>query len=256
LDIAKKFVKGTGLELDRSLDQLRQLSSDEIIEQLDPRTVFGPVIDGTVIPDHAGLLFAQGKQHDVPFLIGGNSWEASLGRQIGGGFSPKFISRLVPKKDKDILYPGLNGEELEDQVFGDLVLLSTGRYMANQMAYVDSKTYHYHFSYVASEKVNQQPGAAHSDDIAFVMKTLGVELNNVSEKDKQISNSMHNYWVQFAKTGDPNVSGQTHWTAYNQDNGSVLEIGDTIVLRNDFLNERINYHINRGVDFLQSVTKQ
>ena len=256
VDIAKKFVKGTGLELDRSLDQLRQLSSDEIIEQLDPRTVFGPMIDTTLIPDHAGLLFAQGKQHDVPFLIGGNSWEASLGRQIGGGFSPKFISRLVPKKDKDILYPGLNGEELEDQVFGDLVLLSTGRYMANQMAYVDSKTYHYHFSYVASEKVNQQPGAAHSDDIAFVMKTLGVELNNVSEKDKQISNSMHNYWVQFAKTGDPNVPGQTHWPAYNQDNGSVLEIGDTIVLRNDFLNERINYHINRGVDFLQSVTKQ
>ena len=256
VDIAKKFVKGTGLELDQSLDQLRQLSSDEIIEQLDPRTVFGPMIDGTLIPDHAGLLFAQGKQHDVPFLIGGNSWEASLGRQIGGGFSPKFISRLVPKKDKDILYPGLNGEELEDQVFGDLVLLSTGRYMANQMAYVDSKTYHYHFSYVASEKVNQQPGAAHSDDIAFVMKTLGVELNNVSEKDKQISNSMHNYWVQFAKTGDPNVPGQTHWPAYNQDNGSVLEIGDTIVLRNDFLNERINYHINRGVDFLQSVTKQ
>jgi para-nitrobenzyl esterase len=256
VDIAKKFVKGTGLELDRSLDQLRELSSDEIIEQLDPRTVFGPMIDGTLIPDHAGLLFAQGKQHDVPFLIGGNSWEASLGRQIGGGFSPKFISRLVPKKDKDILYPGLNGEELEDQVFGDLVLLSTGRYMANQMEYVDSKTYHYHFSYVASEKVNQQPGAAHSDDIAFVMKTLGVELNNVSEKDKQISNSMHNYWVQFAKTGDPNVPGQTHWTAYNQDNGSVLEIGDTIVLRNDFLNERINYHINRGTDFLQSMTKQ
>ena len=109
---------------------------------------------------------------------------------------------------------------------------------------------------MASEKVNQQPGAAHSDDIAFVMKTLGVELNNVSEKDKQISNSMHNYWVQFAKTGDPNVPGQTNWTAYNQDNGSVLEIGDTIVLRNDFLNERINYHINRGTDFLQSMTKQ
>ena len=253
---AKKFVKGMGLELDRSLDQLREFSSDEIIEQLDPRTVFGPMIDGTLIPDHAGLLFAQGKQHDVPFLIGGNSWEASLGRQIGGGFSPKFISKLVPNKDKDILYPGLNGEELEDQVFGDLVLLSTGRYMANQMEYVDSKTYHYHFSYVASEKVNQQPGAAHSDDIAFVMKTLGVELNNVSEKDKQISNSMHNYWVQFAKTGDPNVPGQTNWTAYNQDNGSVLEIGDTIVLRNDFLNERINYHINRGTDFLQSMTKQ
>ena len=255
MEIAKKFTQRMGLELDQSMDQLRQLSSDEIIQKLDPRSVFGPMIDGTLIPDHVGLLFAQGKQHDVPFLIGGNSWEASLGRQIGGGFSPKFISRLVPKKDRDMLYPGLQGEQLEDQVFGDLVLLSTGRYMANQMAYVDAKTYHYHFSYVASEKVNKQPGAAHADDIAFVMKTLGVELENVSEKDKQISNLMHNYWVQFAKTGNPNLPGQPKWTPYNQDNGSVLEIGDTIALKDNFLNERINYHIKRGTNFLQSMTK-
>jgi len=255
MEIAKKFTQRMGLELDQSMDQLRQLSSDEIIQKLDPRSVFGPMIDGTLIPDHVGLLFAQGKQHDVPFLIGGNSWEASLGRQIGGGFSPEFISRLVPKKDRDMLYPGLQGEQLEDQVFGDLVLLSTGRYMANQMAYVDAKTYHYHFSYVASEKVNKQPGAAHADDIAFVMKTLEVELENVSEKDKQISNLMHNYWVQFAKTGNPNLPGQPKWTPYNQDNGSVLEIGDTIALKNNFLNERINYHINRGTNFLQSMTK-
>ena len=255
MEIAKKFTQRMGLELDQSMDQLRQLSSDEIIQKLDPRSVFGPMIDGTLIPDHVGLLFAQGKQHDVPFLIGGNSWEASLGRQIGGGFSPKFISRLVPKKDKDTLYPGLQGEQLEDQVFGDLVLLSTGRYMANQMAYVNAKTYHYHFSYVASEKVNKQPGAAHADDIAFVMKTLGVELENVSEKDKQISNLMHNYWVQFAKTGNPNLPGQPKWTPYNQDNGSVLEIGDTIALKDNFLNERINYHIKRGTNFLQSMTK-
>ena len=256
VDIAKKFTKRMGFESGQGIDQLRQLSSRQIIGQLDPSTVFGPMIDGVLIPDHAGLLFAQGQQHDVPFLIGGNNWEASLGRQIGGGFSPKFISRLVPKKDKDTLYPGLQGEQLEDQVFGDLVILSTARHMANQMKHVDSKTYHYHFSYVASEKVDKQPGAAHSDDIAFVMKTLGIELASVTEEDEEISNLMHNYWVQFARTGDPNVPGQMNWTPYNQDNGSVLEIGDTITLRSNFMNERINYHINRGTNFLQSMEKR
>ncbi len=118
------------------------------------------------------------------------------------------------------------------------------------------KTYHYHFSYVASEKVDKQPGAAHSDDIAFVMKTLGIELASVTEEDEEISNLMHNYWVQFARTGDPNVPGQMNWTPYNQDNGSVLEIGDTITLRSNFMNERINYHINRGTNFLQSMEKR
>ena len=66
---------------------------------------------------------------------------------------------------------------------------------------------------------------------------------------------MHNYWVQFAKTGNPNLPDHAKWTPYNQDNGSVLEIGDSIVLKNNFLNERINYHINRGTDFLKSMTK-
>ena len=256
VEIAKKFTKRMGFESGQGIDQLRQLSSRQIIDQLDPSTVFGPMIDEVLIPDHAGLLFAKGQQHDVPFLIGGNNWEASLGRQIGGGFSPKFISRLVPKKDRDTLYPGLQGEQLEDQVFGDLVILSTARHMANQMKHVDSKTYHYHFSYVASEKVDKQPGAAHSDDIAFVMKTLGIELASVTEEDEEISNLMHNYWVQFARTGDPNVPGQMNWTPYNQDNGSVLEIGDTITLRSNFMNERINYHINRGTNFLQSMEKR
>ena len=256
VDIAKKFTKRMGFESSQGIDQLRELSSSQIIDQLDPSTVFGPMIDGILIPNHVALLLAQGKQHDVPLIIGGNNWEASLGRQIGGGFSPKFISRLVPKKDKDVLYPGLQGEQLEDRVFGDLVILSSARYMANQMKNIDSKTYHYHFSYVASEKTGKQPGAAHSDDIAFVMKTLGVELASVTEKDEEISNLMHNYWVQFARTGDPNVPGQTNWTPYNQDNGSVLEIGDTIILKKNFLNERINYHINRGINFLQSMEKR
>ena len=78
----------------------------------------------------------------------------------------------------------------------------------------------------------------------------------VTEEDEEISNLMHNYWVQFARTGDPNVPGQMNWTPYNQDNGSVLEIGDTITLRSNFMNERINYHINRGTNFLQSMEKR
>ena len=95
MEIAIKYTKAMNFELDQSMDQLRQLSSEIIIEKLDPRTVFAPMIDGTLIPDHVGLLFADGKQHDVPFLIGGNSWEASLGREIGGGCFGTFWLRLL-----------------------------------------------------------------------------------------------------------------------------------------------------------------
>jgi para-nitrobenzyl esterase len=36
---------------------------------------------------------------------------------------------------------------------------------------------------------------------------------------------MIGYWVQFAKTGDPNVDGLPTWPGYTADNDKHLEIG-------------------------------
>jgi carboxylesterase type B len=77
------------------------------------RDRFTPVIDDHTLPDQVGLLFAKGSQQKVPYITGGNSWEASLGRMIGGGFSPAIAAKLVPDADKARLYPGLGGERLD-----------------------------------------------------------------------------------------------------------------------------------------------
>jgi para-nitrobenzyl esterase len=246
---ARAGVKGS----DNAVSVLRALSTDAVVEALDPRVVFGPMIDGNLIPDQVGLMFAQGKQIDVPVMTGGNSWEASLGRQIGGNFSPEFMSKLVPPKDKVRLYPGIEGEELDDTIFGDLVILTQARYLADQMKNVGSPTYHYYFSYMAESRRDTQPGAAHSDDIAFVMQTLDLDLDKVSDRDREVSRMMNAYWVQFAKTGNPNRNGLPEWPVYSQDTGRVLEIGEKIILHESFLNDRIYYHMGRGLKLLKSV---
>ena len=35
---------------------------------------------------------------------------------------------------------------------------------------------------------------------------------------------MVKYWTQFAKTGDPNVTGSPMWPAYNATNDSILTL--------------------------------
>jgi para-nitrobenzyl esterase len=213
------------------------------------------MVEGNLIPDHVGLLFAQGKQHNVPLMTGGNSWEASLGRTIGGNFSPEFMAKLIPPADKARLYPGMEGTELDDIIWGDLVILASARYLADQMKTVSSPTYHYYLSYVAESKRDTQPGAAHSDDIAFVMRTLDVDLEKVSERDREVSRLMNAYWVQFAKTGNPNRDGLPEWPVYSEDTGRVLEIGGNTVSHDAFLSERIYYHMERGLKLLESVKK-
>jgi len=247
--IASAFIARLGLPPSAEpANLLRALPASELLGAMGPRDRFSPVVDGATLPDQVGLLFAAGRQQKVPYLTGGNSWEASLGRMIGGGFSPAIAARLVPAADKARLYPGLAGEALDDAVFGDLVILSQSRYLANRMREQGAPVHAYHFSYVAQARRGSQPGAAHADDIPYVMGTLdaGPEPAGITPGDRQVSRLMTDYWVQFARTGDPNGPGLPAWPAFEPGPAPVLEIGDTVVVREGFLAERMNYHLQRG----------
>jgi para-nitrobenzyl esterase len=252
--VAVEFVSKAGLDDSEDLAAaLREMPVDELVGLMGERDRFTPVVEGRLVPDQPGVLFAQGKQQNVPYITGGVSWEASLGRSIGGGFSPEFAAKLVPAADKERLYPGLTGTGLEDAIFGDLIVLSHSRYMANQMRQLGSPVYSFFMSYVAEDRRDRQPGVAHADDIAFVMNTLDAEgdLEVITESDRATSDLMSAYWVQFAKSGNPNKEGLPEWPAYQADTARVLEIGDEVIIRDEFLAERMAYHMERGKALLE-----
>jgi para-nitrobenzyl esterase len=237
---------------------LRGMRSKDLLAVLTDTDRYTPIVDGTFLPDQVAALTAAGEMHKVPYITGGNDWEASLGREIGGGFSPEFAGKLVSAADKERLYPGLEGAALDDQIFGDLIVLSASRYTANQMAAQGVPVYSYYFTYVAEARRATQPGAAHTDDIAFVLRTLDYEddlEDAVTAKDRRVSKLMSNYWVQFAKTGNPNREDLPEWPAYKGDGGPVLEIGDELVVHDKLLEERMQFHIGRGLDLLEKVRK-
>ena len=250
-EMATRFIGRVGLPDATDLAvALREVPAERLLAVMSDRERFSPVVDGVTLPDQVGLLFAAGAQQKVPYITGGNSWEASLGRAIGGGFSPAIATRLVPEVDKARLYPGLAGDTLDDAVFGDLVILSQTRYLAGQMRQAGAPTYVYFLSYVASARRDHQPGAAHADDIPFVMGTLDRDprLTTVSRQDRAVSALMTDYWVQFAKTGNPNQPGLPSWPVWERDTAftPVLEIGNEAAVREGLLADRLAYHVHRG----------
>jgi para-nitrobenzyl esterase len=102
-----------------------------------------------------------------------------------------------------------------------------------------------------------QPGAAHTDDIAFVMGTLDSEsdLDRVTSRDRKMSRMMNAYWTHFASKGDPNTPDLPEWPEYEGDYGPLLEFGDEITVRDELFNERVDFHIQRGIDLLEKVRK-
>ncbi|MBN8281450.1 MAG: carboxylesterase family protein, partial [Gammaproteobacteria bacterium] len=253
--VAAAYLAKLGVAADTDVAAaLRSMPAATLLAAMGERDRFTPVVDGTTLPDQPGLLFAAGRQARVPYLTGGNSWEASLGRLIGGGFSPAFAARLVPAAEKARLYPGLAGDALDDAVFGDLVILSHSRYLAERMRAQGLPVFSYHFSYVADDRRARQPGAAHADDISFVMGTLAAEpgLRHISRRDRAVSRLMGDYWASFARTGDPNGPGLPAWPAFEPGLGPMLEIGATTRVREGFLAERMAYHLERGQALLEA----
>jgi len=241
---------GSNAEVTRALRALPLENILSIITDIDRQT---PVVDGVFLPDQVGALLRAGRQHRVDYITGGNSWEASLGRGIGGGFSPEFSAKLLTADQKASLYPGLKGEQLEDAIFGDLIVHSGSTYVARQMSAAGLPVYRYYLSYLLDDRHSRQPGVAHADDIAYVMQTLDNEpdLKNISAHDREVGALLTAYWASFARNGNPNHEGAKYWPLYGSGSGQTLEVGDSLQVHEGLFAERMNFHIERGAGLME-----
>jgi para-nitrobenzyl esterase len=77
-ELDAKYVASLGA---KDLEELRALPADKFVmtaTQFEEGEFGGAFIDGKVLIGDPIPLFAQGKQHKVPFMVGTNSWDASF----------------------------------------------------------------------------------------------------------------------------------------------------------------------------------
>src|SRR5438046_9233207 len=84
------------------------------------------------------------------------------------------------------------------------------RFAADAFAANGSPVYRYRFSYVQTAlRERMRAGAPHGGEIAFVFGTLTARPGSTfSPEDQAVSRMAHNYWVNFAKTGDLSGAGR------------------------------------------------
>jgi len=198
----------------------------------------GPVVDGWLIPEDPGKVFAEGRQTDVPVLAGSNRDES-----FGG--NPKSATDFVEQAHKRFgdmadaflkLYPASSDEEARESAF------YAGR---DEMAFVmrnwarlaakpgKSKSFVYFFTQQPPRLPNVRgpfaPGphgtATHVSEILYVFDHLDGS-RTWTDSDRQVADEMSSYWVNFARTGDPNGTGLAKWPVYDGNSPSVRVFGN------------------------------
>lgn len=239
------FIEGTGeamgerlandLGLSGSADvpvQMRRVSVDTVLKawSQDSRMHFDALVDGWVVPEQPAKTFADGRQMHIPILVGSNADEATVFGD-GGIKTVDEYKRYLQKDtgkwaDQEFAaYPansdaGVHARWLQlqsDEFAYGAYSMALAATRAGQRAYL------YDFTFGDTGKAAPL-GAHHGLELNFLCNVFP-EGWEQSVADAKLSETMRDYWTQFAKTGDPNHNGVPAWKAFDPALNQSLELG-------------------------------
>jgi para-nitrobenzyl esterase len=182
-----------------------------------------PMADGKLITGSAADGFARGMEAHVPYLLGGNSDEASLTRR-GLNAAERFAA-IQERRDAFLAAYDPDGTGDADRIIAryvtDTSISEPDRDLARLHATHGNPTYVYHFSYTPAAQRATLFGLAHGGELAYVFNVPRAA--PFDDEGKAIAAAANKYWAQFAKTGDPDSAGGATWPKFDAADEYVME---------------------------------
>ena len=225
-----------------SLAALRALPAANLLEGT-AHSVTHPVVDQDVLPRSPYDAWVSGHYSDVPLLVGFNTeearslvdvasvraetFEADLTQAFGP--LPSQITAAYPHETDDEARQARLDLERDLRFGWDMWAWARLHAMAHR-----HPVYFYSFAHrpaFPTGSVYENWGASHFAELWFVFDHLGQASWSWSPADHEIARIMSSYWVNFAKTGDPNGPGLPSWPTYLGTNDRILELGDPAIVK-------------------------
>lgn len=218
-----------------SIEEMRQMDTKELTGNGVYFPACTPIVDGYVTPEPIYSLYQKGNYNDVPVLIMHNSDEGAVSFEtVSEEMYQQQMSQLPGEwgEKAKALYPGNTAEE---RLFSlrDLMRDVGFGWPAYAWATLQKQTGKspVYVAYLAqnSERTvyaqGNRRGAAHADDMLY----LKGEFDNEAQKypqEKKVSDLMQQYWVNFAKTMDPNGKNLPKWPVFDEGKPTVMQFKD------------------------------
>ncbi len=239
-DSGKAFAQALGIsDSSNELQDLRAKSAEEIVEAAGKNNLSANgIVDGYVFPTEIHEIFAQGKQNQVPVLLGSNANEGSslippaMIPKAAAGLKLYIKGRYGAMADKYFeTYPVNSDADVRSallQSFRDEIFTWQMRTWARMNAKTPAKAWVYFFSKVPPRPDRDIYGAYHAAEITYAFNNLHRTTLPNEKVDFDLANAMSDYWVNFATTGNPNKKGLPTWTNYDATSEPYIEFGNEI----------------------------
>ncbi|CAN5434088.1 carboxylesterase family protein [soil metagenome] len=209
---------------DNDLEGLRALLADKVWDG--PVTaVASPVIDGTVVLQSTDDAFHGAAFAHIPYLVGANSQEESLLRWLPG-LDEAFLKTLGERGAAALsLYEaeGLDRKAAVAKLWGEAAMVEPARFRARQAARRGAATWLYHYGYVPDAASGATTGAGHDAEIEMVFDNPDQRWPKPwSSDDAAMARTIQGYWINFARTGNPNGPGLPTWPAYTAEDDTLM----------------------------------
>ena len=231
-----------------ALAALRALDAEAILES---DLNAGAIVDGHFMPRPAAALFAAGEHHHVPVIVGALASEGSTLYATMPERSMDELGAFLDEEYGDAAPTVLDLYEAEiaqstrwgvQMMQADRGFVWEMRTWARAVEAAGGDVYLYFFSHpppvfrlytpeAAAIELPDGPdgyGAYHSGDLAYAFNNTHIVGLGWNDWDHELSNAISDYWVNFARTGNPNGDGLATWPRYHAAEDEWLEFGETI----------------------------
>jgi para-nitrobenzyl esterase len=206
-----------------SLAQLRALPAQTLIGG----GLIGPIADGWFLPENSSPT------NEVPVIVGMTADDIL---RLSFNPPPANVSAYQSDVQKTYgakaetflkLYPATSDGDVAEllKISGrDRARVAINLWAAAQMK-VSRQVYTYFFSRAIPWPAHPEFGAFHTAEVPYVFNNLKTLDRPWEPADRRLANQMSSYWINFAKTGNPNGKGLPIWPPFDQNGRTTMELG-------------------------------
>jgi para-nitrobenzyl esterase len=241
IDASQKGAEQQGLAFQKhlkkkNLKQLRKMDAMSLCDGNVGFSGFWPCVDGYVITDDQYRLYERGEYNDVPVIVMTNSDEGAL-------FSPGNITAEDYQKSVNSIfgdwadealktYPGSTADEAWHG-FGDAFRDMGFAWPSYAWVSLQAKTgkspaYAAFLAQPSTMSFSQDPrrrGVAHADDILYLNGHFLTQPDKYPA-EAAVAEIIQQYWVNFAKTCNPNGKGLPYWPSFDDTKPTTMQFSN------------------------------